>query len=73
LKSQEFLSEADKGPLKVIRGAVLIDGRGGQPVKDPVIVIQGRHIRASARATIHRRCREMPSSSKPKAARSYPA
>ena len=51
MKSQEFLSEADKGPAKVIKGATLIDGRGGAPLKDPVIVIQGRHIKASAPAT----------------------
>ena len=46
MKSQEFLSEADKGPIKVIRGATLIDGRGGDPVKDPVILVQGRHIKS---------------------------
>ena len=45
MKSQEFLSEADKGPIKVIKGATLIDGRGGDPVKDPVILVQGRHIK----------------------------
>lgn len=46
MKSQEFLSEADKGPSTYITGATLIDGLGGEPVKDPVIEIQGRHIKS---------------------------
>ena len=46
MKSQEFLSEDDKGPVKVIRGASLIDGRGGDPLKNAVIVVQGSHIKA---------------------------
>ncbi len=47
MKSQEFLEEEnDKGPLKIITGATLIDGLGGEPVRDPVIVIQGRRIKS---------------------------
>ena len=56
-KSQEFLSDADQGPLKVIKGATLIDGRGGAPLKDPVIVIQGRHIKSVGDRATERRCR----------------
>ncbi|MGZ5173354.1 MAG: amidohydrolase family protein [Burkholderiales bacterium] len=46
MKSQEFLSDADKGPWRVIKGATLIDGRGGAPVRDPIIITQGRHIKS---------------------------
>jgi len=35
----------EKGPIKVIKGATLIDGNGGTPVKDPVIVLDGRRIK----------------------------
>lgn len=34
-----------RGALKFIKGGMLIDGNGGKPVKDPVIVIQGRRIK----------------------------
>ena len=40
----EMKAPEEKGPLKVIRGATLIDGNGGVPLKDPVIVLQGRRI-----------------------------
>jgi imidazolonepropionase-like amidohydrolase len=35
-----------KGDVKVIKGATLIDGNGGAPLKDPVIVLEGRRIKA---------------------------
>ncbi|MEK6591645.1 MAG: amidohydrolase family protein [Pseudomonadota bacterium] len=34
-----------KGALKVIKGGMLIDGNGGKPLKDPVIVLEGRRIK----------------------------
>jgi imidazolonepropionase-like amidohydrolase len=34
-----------KGPVKVIKGGTLIDGNGGKPLKDPVIVLEGRRIK----------------------------
>ncbi|HSN42390.1 MAG TPA: amidohydrolase family protein, partial [Burkholderiales bacterium] len=34
-----------KGAIKVIKGGTLIDGNGGKPVKDPVIVLEGRRIK----------------------------
>jgi len=46
VKSQEFLNEPEQGALTVIRAGALIDGRGGPPLKDPVIVVQGRRIKA---------------------------
>jgi imidazolonepropionase-like amidohydrolase len=44
LKSQEFLETKVKGPLRAIRCGTLIDGRGGRPVKDAVVLIQGNRI-----------------------------
>ena len=35
----------EKGALKFIKGGTLIDGKGGRPVKNPVIALQGRRIR----------------------------
>ena len=35
-----------KGDVKVITGATLIDGNGGAPIKNPVIVLEGRRIKA---------------------------
>ncbi len=35
----------EKGKIKIIKGGLLIDGNGGKPVKDPVIVLEGRHIK----------------------------
>jgi imidazolonepropionase-like amidohydrolase len=35
----------EKGTLKAIRGGTLIDGNGGRPLKDPVIVLSGGHIK----------------------------
>ncbi|HEX2826347.1 MAG TPA: amidohydrolase family protein [Burkholderiales bacterium] len=46
MKSQEFLNEADRGPVTIVRGASLIDGNGGEPLKNAVVVVQGRHIKA---------------------------
>jgi len=34
-----------KGATKVIKGGLLIDGNGGKPIKDPVIVLEGRRIK----------------------------
>lgn len=34
-----------KGATKVIKGGMLIDGNGGKPLKDPVIVLEGRRIK----------------------------
>ncbi len=34
-----------KGPVRVLKGGQLIDGNGGKPVKDPVIVLEGRRIK----------------------------
>lgn len=34
-----------KGAVKVIKGGTLIDGNGGKPLKDPVIVLEGRRIK----------------------------
>jgi imidazolonepropionase-like amidohydrolase len=44
LKSQEFLETKVKGPVRAIRCGTLIDGRGGKPVKDAVVLIQGNRI-----------------------------
>jgi imidazolonepropionase-like amidohydrolase len=45
LKSQEFLKKSGKGPLKAVLGRTLIDGLGGAPTKDPVVLIQGDRIK----------------------------
>ena len=34
-----------KGKVKIIKGGALIDGNGGKPLKDPVIVLEGRRIK----------------------------
>ena len=44
MKSQEFLQEKVKGPVAAIQCGTLIDGRGGKPVKDAVVQIQGNRI-----------------------------
>jgi len=44
LKSQEFLETKVKGPLRAVNCGTLIDGRGGKPVKDAVVLIQGNRI-----------------------------
>ncbi len=41
----EMRAPEEKGPVRVIKGATLIDGNGGTPVKDPVILLQGRRIK----------------------------
>ena len=53
MKSQEFLDTRARGPLKAIRCGTLIDGRGGKPVKDAVLLLQGnRIVKAGARQKI---------------------
>ena len=44
MKSQEFLKDRVKGPVTAVQCGTLIDGRGGKPVKDAVLLIQGGHI-----------------------------
>ncbi len=45
--STESASPADKAPkIRVIRGARLIDGNGGAVIKNPVIIVEGKHIKA---------------------------
>jgi imidazolonepropionase-like amidohydrolase len=44
LKSQEFLETKVKGPLRAVNCGTLIDGRGGKPVKDAVVLIHGNRI-----------------------------
>lgn len=44
MKSQEFLETKVKGPLRAVNCGTLIDGRGGKPVKDAVVLIQGNRI-----------------------------
>jgi len=44
VKSQEFLQEKVKGPVTAIQCGALIDGRGGKPVQDAVVLIQGNRI-----------------------------
>ncbi len=44
MKSQEFLKEKVTGPVTAIHCGTLIDGRGGKPVKDAVVLIQGGRI-----------------------------
>jgi imidazolonepropionase-like amidohydrolase len=53
IKGSEFLralEEKDKGPVKFIKAGTLIDGNGGKPVKDPMVAVQGRRIKAVGRA-----------------------
>jgi imidazolonepropionase-like amidohydrolase len=46
MKSEEFLeSIAEKGPLKAVKCGTLIDGRGGKPVKDAVVLLEGKRIK----------------------------
>jgi imidazolonepropionase-like amidohydrolase len=44
VKSQEFLETKAKGPLRAVSCGTLIDGRGGKPVKDAVVLIQGNRV-----------------------------
>lgn len=44
MKSQEFLQEKAKGPVTAIHCGTLIDGRGGKPVKDAVVLVHGNRI-----------------------------
>jgi hypothetical protein len=41
----EFKPPEARGAVKVLKGGLLIDGNGGKPVKDPVIVLEGRRIK----------------------------
>src|SRR5215212_9482932 len=45
VKSQEFLGDAEEGAVTFITGAALIDGCGGAPLQDAVVVIRGRHVK----------------------------
>ncbi len=40
----DFKPPEAKGPVRVLKGGTLIDGNGGKPVKDPVIILEGRRI-----------------------------
>ena len=42
-----FLGTASAQPATVITGATLIDGTGGAPIRDAVIVVDGRKIMAA--------------------------
>jgi len=44
LKSQEFLETKVAGPVQAVHCGTLIDGRGGKPVKDALVLIQGNRI-----------------------------
>jgi len=44
VKSQEFLKDKVKGPVTAVQCGTLIDGRGGKPVKDALVLIQGGRI-----------------------------
>ena len=44
MKSQEFLETKMRGPVQAVSCGTLIDGRGGKPVKDAVVLIQGNRI-----------------------------
>jgi len=44
VKSQEFLETKMRGPVQAVSCGTLIDGRGGKPVKDAVVLIQGNRI-----------------------------
>ena len=53
MKSQQFLQEKVKGPVRAIHCGTLIDGRGGKPVKDAVVLIHGNRItRVGARGSL---------------------
>ena len=41
----EVKTPEPKGPTQYLKGAALIDGSGKKPVKDPVIVIEGRRVK----------------------------
>ena len=41
----EMKASPEQGPLRFVKGGTLIDGTGRKPVKDPVIVLQGRRIK----------------------------
>lgn len=44
MKSQEFLETKPKGPVTAVSCGTLIDGRGGKPLKNAVVLIQGNRI-----------------------------
>jgi imidazolonepropionase-like amidohydrolase len=53
VKSQDFLQEKAKGPVKAIQCGTLIDGRGGKPVKGAMVLIRGNRITGvGARGTL---------------------
>ncbi|HZM45204.1 MAG TPA: amidohydrolase family protein [Burkholderiales bacterium] len=42
---QEMKPSPERGPLRYVKAGMLIDGTGAKPVRDPVVVLQGRRIR----------------------------
>ena len=42
---QGMKAPEEQGAAMFVKGGTLIDGKGGKPVKDPVIVLQGRRIK----------------------------
>ena len=44
MKSDEFLQTRAKGPLRAVNCGTLIDGRGGKPVRNALVLIQGNRI-----------------------------
>lgn len=48
-KSEEFLATlTEKGPVKAVKCGTFIDGNGGKPLKDVVLIIDGRRIKGVA-------------------------
>ena len=52
MKSQEFLGESEEGALKIVRGATLIDGRGGAPVPNATVLIRDGKIECAGNCTV---------------------
>ena len=46
MKTTATAAAAKKPKTRVIRGGRLIDGNGGKVVKDPVIIVEGKRIKA---------------------------
>ncbi|MGH6691644.1 MAG: hypothetical protein ACREF4_13310, partial [Gammaproteobacteria bacterium] len=44
MKSEEFLETRAKGPLRAVSCGTLIDGRGGKPVRNALVLIHGNRI-----------------------------
>jgi len=41
----EMKAAPEHGPLRYVKARTLIDGNGGSPVRDPVLVLQGRRVK----------------------------